>query len=226
MSSSDAVKKVRSVIEGLDRDGDSKVFPDIPNAPPFRTASIPAAEGEALRDWIIREKAITAIEIGLAYGFSALHIAEGLLQNNAAEARHTIIDAFQTQPDKYSKVGLNVLAKAGLDRIIEFHNEKSQVVLPRLLGEHKQFDFGFIDGCHLFDYVFLDLFYLGRLVKTGGLIILDDYNNAAIRKAASFFVKNLDWNIEETGSCGEREWLVLRTSEQPDTRHFTYFIDF
>jgi hypothetical protein len=135
MPNSDSIKKVRSVIEGLDRDGDKKVFPDNPNVPLFRTASIPTAEGESLREWVIEEKVVDSIEIGLAFGFSALHICEGLLQNNEENVKHTIIDAFQTQKDKYDNIGLNILTKAGLDRIIEFHGEKSQLVLPRLLRE-------------------------------------------------------------------------------------------
>ena len=52
MSNNDSIKKVRFIIEGLDRDGDKKVFPDNPNAPPFRTSSIPTAEGESSHDSI------------------------------------------------------------------------------------------------------------------------------------------------------------------------------
>jgi len=226
MPENDSIRKVRSVIRGLDRDGDKKVFPYNPNVPLFRTASIPTAEGESLREWIIKEKVVNSIEIGLAFGFSALHICEGLLQNNEENAKHTIIDAFQTQKDKYDNVGLNILARAGLEKIIEFHGEKSQLVLPRLLREGRKFDFGYIDGCHLFDYVFLDLFYLGQLVKMGGIIYIDDYEYPALRKATSFFVKNLDWKIEEKGLYKEREWLVMRTSDKQDTRHFLDFIDF
>ena len=226
MSNSDSVKKVRSIIEGLDRDGDKKVFPNNPNASPFRTISIPTAEGESLRGWVVKEKAVSSIEIGLAFGFSALYICEGLLMNRETRVKHTIIDAFQTQKDKYNNIGLNTLAKAGLEKVIEFYGEKSHFILPRLLREGREFDFGFIDGCHLFDYVFLDLFYLGQLIKMGGIIFVDDYDNVAIKKAASFFVKNLDWKIEEKGSYGEREWLVMRTSEKQDARHFMYFIDF
>jgi predicted O-methyltransferase YrrM len=226
MSNNNSVKKVRSVIEGLDRDGDKKVFPDNPNVPLFRTASIYTKEGEFLREWVVREKAVNTIEIGLAFGFSALYIGEGLLLNKKTNIKHTIIDAFQIQKDKYNNFGLNILAKAGLDKIIEFHGEKSHFVLPKLLKEDRKFDFGFIDGCHLFDYVFLDLFYLSKLIKMGGIIFMDDYDNVAIRKAVSFFIKNFDWKIEETGSYKKREWLVVRTSEKQDARHFEYFIDF
>ena len=226
MPNNDPVKKVRSIIDSLDRDGNKKVFHDNSNIPPFRTASIPTKEGEALKKWVIKEKATKTIEVGLAYGFSALYICEGLLLNKKKNPKHTIIDAWQTQKDKYTNIGLDVLKKAGLSKTIEFYGEKSQIALPRFLDEEKKFDFGFIDGCHLFDYVFLDLFYLGSLIKNDGIIFIDDYDNPAIRKAATFFVKNLNWKIEEEGFVDSRQWLVMRTPKKELTRHYTYFVDF
>ena len=75
--------------------------------------------------------------------------------------------------------------------------------------------------------VFLDLYYLGHLVRMGGVIILDDYNLPGIEKAASFFVENLQWKIEEISPLeSEHQWAVLRTSPDPDTRDFRYFVNF
>ena len=228
MFNNDLAKKVRSVIDGLDRDGNKRVFSDNPNIPPFRPTSIPTEEGEALSKWVAKEQAARTIEIGLAYGFSALHIGEGLLLGNATNPKHTVIDAFQAQENKYAKVGLNILSEAGLGDIIEFYGEKSEIVLPRLLSEERKFDFAFVDGCHLFDCVFLDLFYLGQLVKKGGIIFLDDYDKPAIRKAATFFIKNLEWKIEEVekNTKSNREWAVMRTSEKDDARQWNSFIEF
>jgi predicted O-methyltransferase YrrM len=228
MSKIDSAKKVRSIIDSLDRDGDAKVFPDNPNVPLFRPTSIPSAEGESLSKWVAHEKAAHTIEIGLAFGFSALHIGEGLLLGNAANPRNTVIDAYQAQQDKYANFGLDILAKAGLGRIIEFYGEKSEIALPRLLNENRKFDFAFVDGCHLFDCVLLDLFYLGKLVKKGGIIFLDDYDKPAISKAAAFFIKNLDWKTEEIGKDknSNREWLVMRTLEKEDPRQWNSFVDF
>jgi hypothetical protein len=45
-----SIKRVRSVIEELDRDGDKEVFPDDPNVSQFRRVSIPSAEGASLRE--------------------------------------------------------------------------------------------------------------------------------------------------------------------------------
>ncbi len=38
-------------------------------------------EAAALRDWVVRERAVHTIEVGLAFGFSSLHICEGLVLN-------------------------------------------------------------------------------------------------------------------------------------------------
>jgi predicted O-methyltransferase YrrM len=228
MFNNDSAKKVRSVIDGLDRDGDKRVFPDNSNIPPFRPTSIPTEEGKSLSKWVAKEKAENTIEIGLAYGFSALHIGEGLLLGKAVNPKHTVIDAFQAQENKYAKVGLNILTEAGLGEIIEFHGEKSEIILPRLLSENRKFDFAFVDGCQLFDCVFLDLFYLGQMVKRDGIIFLDDYDKPAIRKAATFFIKNLEWKIEEVekDTKSNREWVIIRTLDKDDTRQWNSFVDF
>ena len=219
-------KKLRLVIESLDRDGETQAFPDNPNIPPFNTASIPTKEGESLRKWIVKERAVNTIEIGLAYGFSALYACEGLLLNKKRDSKHTIIDAWQTQKNKYDRIGLKTLDRAGLNKMIKFYNEKSQITLPRLLKEKKQFDFAFVDGCHLCDYVFLDLFYLGQLAKPSGIIFIDDYNLPGIKKAAAFFIKNLNWKIEEIGSYKKHKWLIVRTAKKKDQRKYMYFVDF
>lgn len=228
MLNKESAKKVRAVIDRLDRHGETKAFPDNPNIPDFRPTSIPAAEGSCLSKWVASEKAGSAIEIGLAYGYSTLHIGEGLLLGGSADLKHTIIDPYQTQSDKYANVGLDTLAKAGLGDMVEFFGEGSEVVLPRLLSQGRIFDFAFIDGNHLFDHVFIDLSYLGKLVKQGGIIFLDDYDKPAIRKAASFFVKNLEWTIEEHGQDDKsnREWLVMRTAAKGDERQWFSFVDF
>ncbi len=73
-----AIQQVRAVIEGLDRDGALPVDTGGSDHD-FRTVAITTSEGEALRRWIRRENAAHTIEIGLAFGFSALFICEGLL---------------------------------------------------------------------------------------------------------------------------------------------------
>jgi len=75
--------------------------------------------------------------------------------------------------------------------------------------------------------VFVDLVYLGRLVRPGGIVFIDDYHLPGVVRAASFFVTNLGWSFEQVCVDEDRHhWAVLRTSAVPDTRSFEYYLDF
>ncbi len=88
-----ALRRVRGVIERLVRDGTAVARSDGTLHDIFPVA-VYAAEGEALRDWVLREGATRTIEIGLGYGISALHICEGLLGNANPESRHLALDPY------------------------------------------------------------------------------------------------------------------------------------
>jgi hypothetical protein len=100
-------------------------------------------------------------------------------------------------------------------------------VLPRLVAEGRRFDLAFVDGNHRFDGVFLDLVYLGRLVRGGGIVFLDDYQLPAVARAVSFCTTNLRWTVEEVSPPDElHQWAVLRTPAAPSERRFDHFVDF
>jgi predicted O-methyltransferase YrrM len=110
---------------------------------------------------------------------------------------------------------------------VEFHEEESQPALPRFVTEERSFDFAFVDGKHRFDGVFLDLVYLGRLVRAGGIVFLDDYQLPAVARAAAFCVTNLGWTTEEVSAADDlHQWTVLRTPRMPDTGPFDYYVAF
>jgi predicted O-methyltransferase YrrM len=212
------------VIDSLVRDGKAVARSDGTVHSLFPVAAS-AAEGEALRTWVTREAATHTIEIGLGYGISALFVCEGLLANGEADAQHVVIDPHQDT--RFANCGLQFLDDAGIADMVEFHAGESQVVLPRMLAEGRRFDLAFVDGNHRFDGVFVDLVYLGRLVSAGGVIFVDDYQLPAVARAASFFVTNLGWTMEEVSAADEsHQWAVLRTSVVPDARHFDDFEDF
>jgi predicted O-methyltransferase YrrM len=215
--------RLRQVIERLLRDGTvaaqdgttHQVFP----------VGITRAEGEALRAWVIREQAMCTIEIGLAYGVSALFICEGLLMNKHTNVRHVVVDPYQSTG--FKNCGLQLLEEAGAKDLIEFHAEESQILLPRLVSEERRFEFAFVDGSHLFERVFLDLIHLSRLVHPGGIIFVDDYQLPAIVRAVSFCLTNLGWVLEEVSPADEHhQWAVLRTARDPIPRTFRDYVDF
>lgn len=212
------------MIERLGRDGTAVARSDgtLHNLFPV-AASI--AEGEALRDWVLREGATQTIEIGLGYAISTLHVCEGLLGSSDPTLRHVAIDPYQAT--RFSNCGLQFLDEAGVAELVEHRAEESLIALGRLLGEARSFHLAFVDGNHRFDGVFPDLVFLGRLVRAGGIVFLDDYQLPAVARAASFFVTNLGWTLEEVSAADDfHQWAVLRTSAAPDTRPFDHYFDF
>ena len=217
-------RRTRELIERLIREGtvvarsDGSIHDLFP-------VSVNAAEGKALREWVRREQAAHTIEIGLGYGISALFICEALLANGRADARHVVLDPNQTW--RFAGCGLQLTQEAGLGELVEFHAEESEIALPRFLAEGRRFDLAFVDGNHRFDGVFLDLIYLGRLVREGGIIFIDDFQLPAVAKAASFCTSNLGWTVEDVSRDDDsHHWAVLRTPDVRPERHYKYFVDF
>lgn len=215
---------VRQVIERLVRDGSAVARSDGTMHTLFPVAASPS-EGEALRNWVVRERAARTIEVGLGYGISALFICEGLLTNGAAGRRHVAMDPHQDT--RFANCGLQFLDEGGVADMVEFYAAESQIVLPRLLEDGRRFDVAFVDGNHRFDGVFVDLVYLGRVVQPGGIVFVDDYQLPAVARATSFFVANVGWTVEQVSAEDElHQWAVLRTSTVADTRRFDDFVDF
>lgn len=216
--------KVRHEIDRLAKDGSVVAKKDGHRHTVFPVAVSPG-EGASLNAWVRQERASKTIEIGLGYGISALFICEALLANGDATARHVAIDPYQAT--RFADCGLQVLDDAGVRDLVDFYPEPSMIALPRLLSNSRTFDLGFVDGNHRFDAVFVDLAYLNRLVRPGGIVFLDDYQLTGVERAAGFWINNLGWELEERSSSDQlHQWAVLRTSSAPDARAFTHFVDF
>ena len=61
----------------------------------FERVALPEADGDVLRDMLVAHGARTVIEVGLAYGSSALAIGEALCVTGGTNALHIVIDPFQ-----------------------------------------------------------------------------------------------------------------------------------
>jgi len=214
---------LREVIERLVRDGTAVARSD-GSVHQIFPVGIGIVEGEALRDWIVREGATRTIEVGLGYGIAALFACEGLLANSE-NARHVVVDPCQRT--RFADCGLQFLDEAGVSELVEFHAEESQIALPRFLSKGRTFDLAFVDGNHRFDCVFLDLVYLGRLVRGGGVVFVDDFQLPSVARAARYCTTNLEWTLEEESRADElHHWAVLRIPLDPANRPYDHFVEF
>ena len=185
----DLVEKIRTARRKLATDGPIRVR----SAGDFERVSIGTSDGDVLRDLVLAEKAHTVIEIGLAYGGSALAIAEALVSNGSGQRRHLIIDAYQ---NRFYGSGWRAIVEADIAALCLLFEERSQIVLPRLLCDGFLADVAFVDGSHIFHNVFVDLFYLRELVRPSGLVILDDCSYPSVATAVRYFQVNTGWEPE------------------------------
>jgi predicted O-methyltransferase YrrM len=152
-------------------------FPDLPVA-------VDPAEGEWLQRIVANLRPIRSLEIGCAYGVSSLYICESLAsvsrEASARPASHILIDPFQRT--QWRGIGLKNIRDAGFGSLVDFREERSEIVLPGLLDEGVTLDFAFIDGWHTFDQVLLEFYYLNRLLRVGGVIAFDDANRRSINR--------------------------------------------
>lgn len=156
----------------------------------FERVALPNADADVLRDLLMAERATVVIEVGLAYGASALAIAEALVSCGSAGVRHVIIDAYQ---DHFHGAGWTAILAAGLDGVCTLLPERSQLALPRLVTEGLVADAAFVDGSHTFDNIFVDLYFLREIVCPGGLVVLDDCNYQSVATAVRYFEVNAGW---------------------------------
>ena len=153
--------------------------------------SIERRHGGALRDLAIAAGAERTVEVGLALGMSALFLCQALLPR---AGRHVAIDPFQQE--SWNGAGLRTLREAGVEDVVEVIEEESQLALPRLLREGRRFDLAFVDGDHRFEGVFLDLYFMTRLVRAQGLVVVDDMWMPAVRTAVAYVERNLGLTLE------------------------------
>ncbi len=152
---------------------------------------MPERDCDLLRDLLISEGVRTVVEVGLAYGSSALAVGEALMSVGSPHPRHIVIDPFQQQA--FSNVGWDLLCAAGLDSVTSLVAAPSSIALARLVIEGVVADAAFVDGSHRFHEVFVDLYYLRKIVRPGGLIVLDDDWTPAVRTAVRYYERNLGW---------------------------------
>jgi len=153
--------------------------------------SMSRSEGEAVYEMVKGMGARRTLEVGFAYGMSTMHICEALRGRNGA--LHVVIDPFQSST--WHNIGLLNLERAGLRSLVEFHEASSDKVLPQLHARHLEFDFALIDGAHLFDYAFVDFFYVDKMLRLGAVVCMDDLWMPAMQKVCRYYVRNRGYQI-------------------------------
>jgi predicted O-methyltransferase YrrM len=186
-------------------------FPDLPVA-------IDPAEGAWLQRVVTDINPARSLEIGCAYGVSSLYICEALASINPAAGRgpHIVIDPFQRT--QWRGIGMKHIRDAGFASLVDFREERSEIVLPRLLDEGVTLDFAFVDGWHTFDQVLVEFYFLNRLLSVGGVIAFDDANRRSINRVVRHALTYPAYRVYGTEREAGAEATVLGRSRRALSR--------
>jgi predicted O-methyltransferase YrrM len=229
-------RKIRARIEEIYRSG--KVLGEDGSEYSLGEVSVTPERGRFLVDLCRAENAKATLEIGMAWGLSTLFLLEALATKGEPGGRHTVIDPFQSS--RWHGGGIRSVREAGAWDMIEFHEQPSEILLPRMIEQQRVFDLAFVDGNHRFDAVFVDLIFVNRLLKPGGVVILDDAWFDPVYLACRFGETNLgyaliadffdgDHNAERSPRMKSRP--LMRAYRKPaidaqrDIFHFVPFFD-
>lgn len=158
-------------------------------------------QGMGMYEAVRRTGARQTVEVGMACGLSTLFLCQGIVDNaggaegGLAGVGHVAIDPFQVSG--FGSIGVLNAQRSGFGEIVRFLALPSHLGLARLQEEGKSFDLVFIDGSHLFDYAFVDFFLCDKLIRPGGVVLVDDLWMPSVRKVLMFVLKNLRYEVAE-----------------------------
>ena len=162
----------------------------------LRPGAVAYQRGEFISQTISQAGAVRTLETGCGSGLSALFILEATVKNGAGAGAHVIMDPEQNS--FFQGVGTRSIKEAGAWENVDFRLERSQIVMPGLWAQGRLFDAVYIDGDHKFDGVFCDAYYGHRLLKPGGIMVIDDVWMDAVYLACHFLEESYRYvNIGE-----------------------------
>lgn len=149
---------------------------------------------------------LNILEIGLAYGTSALILINQLLNYDKSKS-YDIVDMNQTK--QWKSIGIQ-----NINAFLEYQNNKleyklyegsSTLILPKL---KKKYDIIFIDGSHDEKIVIQDIQNSNNKLILGGLMIIDDVLHSGVKNAILYCFTNNNNYKRITVSKDANDYIV------------------
>jgi predicted O-methyltransferase YrrM len=139
---------------------------------------------QVIRHFILTRRPTATLEIGLAFGASALTFLSSMSEVSAGEFTHSAVDPFQSTV--WKGAALHAIREAGFADRFRHYQEESSTALPRFYAERRKFEMIYVDGSHLFEDVFVDFYFTARLLPLGGICLFDDCTDPHVSKVIKF----------------------------------------
>ena len=82
------------------------------------------------------------------------------------------------------------MERARLTDWLDFRPSFSSFELPAMQKNGCRFDLVYIDGSHLFEDVFVDAYFISKLLAQGGVVLFDDSTDPHVAKVLHFIQTN------------------------------------
>jgi predicted O-methyltransferase YrrM len=144
-----------------------------------------------LRSLMFELKPTRTLEIGMAFGGSALTFAQSHKDlRREPFNQHTAIDPAQSK--YWDDAGRLLLENASLEDYVEVIESYSSQALPRLIEEGRRFEMVYIDGSHQFEDVLMDFVFTHEMLEVDGVVLFDDATDSHVAKVLRFLETNYD----------------------------------
>ena len=170
-------------------------------APDMFPTGISYTQGQFLSRAVSRHKPDVVVELGFRYGISSLWIQSA----QRPPKQHIIVDPYHhiPYPPKKSTIDDFIKNQKGVTLV---DHMTSQEYLAAMLTAGKKADMVFIDASQWFDSVMTDMFFVSRLLRINGIVIIRNMWNRPVRKAIMFYLRNLPYKLE--GVSPRMEWVI------------------
>jgi len=195
---------------------------DVDNNPVSLDSNVAANEGKFLYDLIVNNNLKKTLEVGMAYGISALYIAQAHRNLQNPLQSHVSVDPYQST--QWKNIAMLNLERANLQDYVELREDLSYLVMPVAVQNKEEYDLIFIDGMHLYDYTLLDFFYADLMLKVGGYMIFDDAHMPSVAKVISYVLTNRSYKLVENSGLSIRVSVMIKVKD--DDRNWDYHASF
>jgi predicted O-methyltransferase YrrM len=163
--------------------------------------SINRDQGIFIAKVIDRHKPKVVVELGFRYGISSLWVHSATHRPSS----HIIIDPYHHIPNPPKRFTIDTFIRKQKGVILEDHMT-SQEYLAKLLRQKTKVDMVFVDASQWFDSVMTDMYFVARILRLKGIVVIRNIWSKPVRKAVMYYLKNLPFTV--VGIAPWQEWVI------------------